>query len=90
MFAPSYFGKLLGCKSHTLKQPKAVESAFKAICAQFGHFSAESDWIIHVVHKHIDLQSSHWSVYAAFPLEETSWQPSTCVLVSSGLLVVAR
>ena len=46
MFAPSYFGKLLGCKSHTLKQPKAVEFAFKAICSRFGHFSAESDWII--------------------------------------------
>ena len=45
MFAPSYFGKLLGCKSHTLKQPKAVEFAFKAICSRFGHFSAESDWI---------------------------------------------
>ena len=48
MFAPSYFGKLLGCKSHTLKQPKAVEFAFKAICSRFGHFSAESDWIIMV------------------------------------------
>ena len=45
MFAPSYFGKLLGYKSHTLKQPKAVEFAFKAICSRFGHFSAESDWI---------------------------------------------
>ena len=45
MFAPSYFGKLLECKSHTLKQPKAVEFAFKAICSRFGHFSAESDWI---------------------------------------------
>ena len=48
MFAPSYFGKLLGCKSHTIKQPKAVEFAFKAICSRFGHFSAESDWIIRV------------------------------------------
>ena len=46
MFAPFYFGKLLGCQSHTLKQPKAVEFAFKAICSRFGHFSAESDWII--------------------------------------------
>ena len=45
MFASSYFGKLLECKSHTLKQPKAVEFAFKAICSRFGHFSAESDWI---------------------------------------------
>ena len=49
MFAPSYFGKLLRCKSHTLKQPKAVEIAFKAICSRFGHFSAESDWIITVL-----------------------------------------
>ena len=29
-------------------------------------------------------------IYAAFPLEETSWQPSSCMLVSSGLLIVAR
>ena len=63
MFAPSYFGKLLGCKSHTLKQPKAVEFAFKAICSRFGHFSAESDWVIALF---LDIDLTNFSVESAF------------------------
>ena len=40
----------------------------------FIHFPPRVAYSIHVVHKHIDLQSSHWSVY---------WQLTLCIVQQS-------